>query len=89
MHLRKLILVILLSGLVTAGFAAQQRMVDAEIVIARSVADREPVGAGEEFPSNVGQRPNWIALIAPCAGAGADITRACPLIRPVTSTLNR
>ena len=49
MHLRKLILVILVSGLVTTGFAAQQRMVDAEIVIARSVADREPVGAGEDF----------------------------------------
>ena len=59
MHLRKLILVVLLSGLVTAGFAAQQRMVDAEIVIARSVADREPVGAGEEFPSNVGQLAAW------------------------------
>ena len=60
MHLRKLIPVILLSvGLVTAGFAAQQRMVDAEIVIARSVDDREPVGAGEEFPSNVGQLAGW------------------------------
>ena len=59
MHLRKLILVILVSGLVTTGFAAQQRMVDAEIVIARSVADREPVGAGEDFPSNVGQLAGW------------------------------
>ena len=60
MHLRKLIPVILLSvGLVTAGFAAQQRMVDAEIVIARSVDDREPVGAGEEFLSNVGQLAGW------------------------------
>ena len=59
MHLRKLILVILLSGLVTAGYAAQQRMADAEIVIARSVADREPVGAGEAFPSDVGQLAAW------------------------------
>ena len=62
MHLRKLILVILVilvSGLVTTGFAAQQRMVDAEIVIARSVDDREPVGAGEDFPSNVGQLAGW------------------------------
>ena len=59
MHLRKLILVILVSGLVTAGSAAQQRMVDAEIVIARSVDDREPVGAGEDFPSNVGQLAGW------------------------------
>ena len=54
-----MILAILVSGLVTAGFAAQQRMVDAEIVIARSVADREPVGAGEEVPSDVGQLAGW------------------------------
>ncbi len=59
MHLRKLILAILLSGLVTAGLVAQQQMVDAEIVIALSVADREPVGAGEEFPLDVGQLAAW------------------------------
>ena len=62
MHLRKLILVILVSGLVTTGFAAQQRMVDAEIVIARSVDDREPVGAGEDFSSNVGQLAGWTRI---------------------------
>ena len=60
MHLRKLIPAVLLSvGLVTAGLPAQQQMVDAEIVIARSVEDREPVGAGEDFPSNVGQLAGW------------------------------
>ena len=59
MHLRKLILAIPVAVLVTAGLPAQQPMVDAEIVIARSVQDREPVGAGEEFPSNVGQLTGW------------------------------
>ena len=62
MHLRKLILVILVilvSGLVTAGLPAQRQFVDAEIVIARSVQDREPVGAGDDFPSNVGQLAGW------------------------------
>ena len=60
MYLRKLIPAILLSvGLVTAGLPAQQQMADAEIVIARSVDDREPVGGGEEFPSNVGQLTGW------------------------------
>lgn len=62
MHLRKLILVILVilvSGLVTAGLPAQRQFVDAEIVIARSVQDREPVGAGDDFPSNVGQLAAW------------------------------
>ena len=59
MHLRKLIPAILLLGLVTAGLPAQQQMADAEIVIARNVEDREPVGAGEEFPSNVGQLAAW------------------------------
>ena len=60
MHLRKLIPAVLLSvGLVTAGLPAQQQMVDAEIVIARSVEDRESVGAGEDFPSNVGQLAGW------------------------------
>ena len=59
MHLRTLTLAILLSGLVTAGLVAQQQMVDAQIVIALSVADREPVGAGEEFPSDVGQLAAW------------------------------
>lgn len=59
MHLRKLILVILVSGLVTVGLATQQQMVDAEIVIALSVEGREPVGAGEEFPSDVGQLAAW------------------------------
>lgn len=59
MHLRKLILAIPVAVLVTAGLPAQQPMVDAEIVIARSVQDREPVGAGEDFPSNVGQLTGW------------------------------
>ena len=62
MHLRKLILVILVilvSGLVTAGLPAQRQFVDAEIVIARSVQDLEPVGAGDDFPSNVGQLAGW------------------------------
>ena len=60
MHLRKLIPAILLSvGLVTARLPAQQQMADAEIVIARSVDDRELVGAGEKFPSNVGQLAGW------------------------------
>ncbi len=59
MHLRKLILAIPVAVLVTAGLPAQQPMVDAEIVIARSVQDREPVGAGEEFPSDVGQLAAW------------------------------
>ena len=62
MHLRKLILVILVilvSGLVTARLPAQRQFVDAEIVIARSVQDREPVGAGDDFPSNVGQLAGW------------------------------
>ena len=66
MHLRKLIPAVLLSvGLVTAGLPAQQQTVDAEIVIARSVDDREPVGAGEEFPSNVGQRAGWTRVTGP------------------------
>ena len=59
MHLRKLIPAILLLGLVTAGLPAQQQMADAEIVIARNVEAREPVGAGEEFPSNVGHLAAW------------------------------
>ncbi len=59
MHLRKLILAIPVAVLVTAGLPAQQPVVDAEIVIARSVQDREPVGAGEDFPSNVGQLTGW------------------------------
>ncbi len=59
MHLRTLILAIPVAVLVTAGLPAQQPMVDAEIVIARSVQDREPVGAGEDFPSNVGQLTGW------------------------------
>ena len=70
MHLRKLILVILLSGLVTAGFAAQQRMVDAETVIARSVADREPVGAREEF------RQTWASWLR---GQESLVPRTRPL----------
>ena len=60
MHLRKLIPAVLLAvGLVTVGLPAQQQMADAEIVIARSVENREPVGAGEDFPSNVGQLTGW------------------------------
>ena len=64
MYLRKLIPAVLLSvGLVTAGLPAQQQTVDAEIVIARSVDDREPVGAGEDFPSNVGQLAGRESLV--------------------------
>ncbi len=62
MPVRRFIPALALLGFVTAGLAAQQQVqatVSADVVIARAVEDREPIGAAEAFPADVGQLFAW------------------------------
>ena len=52
-----LLLATAIAGLTAVGVAAQE--VDVELVIALDVAERQPVGEGEEFTSDVAQLVAW------------------------------
>ncbi len=55
--MKGLLLATAIAGLTAVGVAAQE--VDAELVIALDVAERQPVGEGEEFTSDIAQLVAW------------------------------
>jgi hypothetical protein len=55
--MKGLLLATAIAGLTAVGVAAQE--VDVELVIALDVAERQPVGEGEEFTSDVAQLVAW------------------------------
>jgi hypothetical protein len=60
MSLKQILSLCLFVAVIPAALVAQQQdAVEAEVVIAQSVEDRQPVGGGTSFPEDVGQLTAW------------------------------